>query len=1072
LDSQTDGPHAPPDPTTIAPAVVAVVVARNPGAWFEETMAALAEQDYPNLSVLVIDANSEPEVKPRVAQCAPGAFVRRLDDNPGYGAAANDVLDVVDGAAFFLMCHDDVDPAPDAVRVLVEEAYRSNAAIVGPKLVRWDDPTRLLQVGEGIDHAGYAVPLVERGELDQEQHDAVRDVFVVPGAFTLVRADLFAEIGGYDEGIDYLLDDLSLCWRAHVAGARVIVAPDARVRHLEALSVRRPVDDRRRLQARHRLRVLLSSCSPLGLLVAVPKLAVLNVAEVLYTLLVGRTRHARDVAGAWLWNLRRLDELRGARQQVREFRRVPDSEVRRFMARGSARFNQFLRGQIGGGDDRLGSLARTGREAAGVLRSGTFRVAAGVWFAIAIVLLAGSRHLLTRGVPAVGELVPFRTEPLDLLRQWASGWRTAGLGSESPNPTLLGMGGVLGFGFAGAMGLLRTVVTVGLLPIGALGAYRLARPVGSRYAQIAALLVYAAVPLPYNALSEGRWGVLALYAAAPPLVGLLARASRLAPFGTVDGTPGPGLRPRSTRQLILAVGVLTALVATVLPVAVLIVPAMAGALTVGSMLAYRTRGTPRLLWVGLGGAGVAVLLHLPWSLDFLVPGSTWSALTGPEGPGRGQELQDLLRFQVGPLGDAPLGWAFVVAAALPLLIGAAERHAWAVRGWTLAVASWGAAWLSARGDLPFTLPAPDVLLVPAATGLALATAMGVAAFQLDLRAHRFGWRQIASGLAATAVAIGTLPVLSAAVDGRWSMPAGDHSRALGFIDLEHEDSAFRVLWLGDPSALPLGSWALGDGLAYATSSQGTPRLEDLVVGSDDGRTGLLAEAVDLARSGQTARLGRLLAPMGIRYVVVPERLAPAPFANDPRPTPRGFRATLDAQLDLEPLDVPAGLSVYRNQAAFPARADLPLEDGAPPSGGISATAALDLSDAPGVLPDETSHLRWRGDVPDDAYVFVSAAHSERWQLVVDGREADLDKPFGWALGFPVEDGGEGTLRFRTPPLRYALLAAQALAWLLALRALLRVRVATAGRPLERPPEPDGWVVPVLEEREEREEVDA
>ena len=85
------------------------------------------------------------------------------------------------------------------------------------------------------------------------------------------------------------------------------------------------------------------------------------------------------------------------------------------MARGSARFSQFLRGQIGGGDDRLGGLARTGRDAAGVLRSGTFRVAAGVWAAIAVVFLAGSRHLITRGVPSVGELVPFTTGPVDLL---------------------------------------------------------------------------------------------------------------------------------------------------------------------------------------------------------------------------------------------------------------------------------------------------------------------------------------------------------------------------------------------------------------------------------------------------------------------------------------------------------------------------------------------------------------------------------------------------------------------------------------------------------------------------------
>ena len=70
--------------------------------------------------------------------------------------------------------------------------------------------------------------------MDQEQHDAVRDVFAVPGGATLIRADLFAAIGGYDDGIVGLGDDVDLCWRAHVVGARVLIAPAARVRHLEA----------------------------------------------------------------------------------------------------------------------------------------------------------------------------------------------------------------------------------------------------------------------------------------------------------------------------------------------------------------------------------------------------------------------------------------------------------------------------------------------------------------------------------------------------------------------------------------------------------------------------------------------------------------------------------------------------------------------------------------------------------------------------------------------------------------------------------------------------------------------
>ena len=1003
-------------------------------------MAAVAGQDYPNLSVLVIDAASQPELKPRVAHAAPGAFVRRLQTNDGFGAAANELLEVVEGAAFYLLCHDDVAPAPEVVRLMVEEAFRSNAAVVGPKLVAWDDPRRFLQLGEAIDRAGFVAPLVERGELDQSQHDVVRDVFVVPGACTLVRADLFAEIGGFDEAIDYHYDDVSLCWRARVAGARVIVTPDARVRHLEALGVRRPVDDRRRLQARHRLRTILTCTSGSGLVLALPRLVVLNVLEVLYALLVGRGGHARDISASWLWNLRRAGELREARRQVRSFRRVSDRDLRRLMISGSARFSQFVRGQIGRGEDRLSGLARSGREAAGVMRSGTFRTAAIVWAGVAIVLIAGSRHLLTREVPGVGQLVPFTASPLDLLRTWTGGWVGAGLGSESPAPTGLGLVGVAGTLMAGAVALLRTLLTVGLIPLGALAAYRLARPSGSRYAQLAALLVYVANPLPYNALAGGGWGALALYAAVPTLLALLARASRLAPFGPVGGPPGRGAHPRRLWTLVLAAAVVTALAVVVVPAAVLVLAAMALALVVGSLLVYQASGAGRLLVVGLGGAALAVLLHVPWSLDFVLPGTSWSAVVGPASAPQGSDLAAILRFEVGPLGAAPLGWAILVAAALPLLIGREERLGWAVRGWTLAIVFWGLAWASQRGDLlPVALPPPAVLLAPAAAGLALSTAMGVAAFGVDLPGYRFGWRQVASGLAAAALAVAVVPVLGAAFDGRWSMPAGDHARALAFVDADNDGRPFRVLWLGDPAALPLSGWEVDEGLAYATTEHGTPRLEDLWAGSDDGRTRLLADAFALARTGQTARLGRLLAPMGIGYVVVPERLAPAPFATEELPPPGDVVPTLIAQLDLEPLDVPAGLTVFRNQAFMPVRAELAEGTQLPEDGGIAAAAELDLSQVPRALSEQEGHLHWTGRVEEGSTVFLSASSSERWKLTVDGQDAARGKPFGWANSFEVPTSGEASLRFETSPLRYVLLGGQIVVWLWVLRALIRAR---------------------------------
>ena len=151
-------------PLDAAPAVVVVLVTRNPGPFLESALEGLRSQDYPTLSVLVVDAGSTVDPGPRVAAALPDAFVHRgPGSRPGFGGAANEALELVDGAAFFLVCHDDVVLAPDAIRLLVEEAYRSNAAIVGPKLVSSDDPEVLLEVGRSIDRLGGSHTGIEPG---------------------------------------------------------------------------------------------------------------------------------------------------------------------------------------------------------------------------------------------------------------------------------------------------------------------------------------------------------------------------------------------------------------------------------------------------------------------------------------------------------------------------------------------------------------------------------------------------------------------------------------------------------------------------------------------------------------------------------------------------------------------------------------------------------------------------------------------------------------------------------------------------------------------------------------------
>ena len=258
----------------------------------------------------------------RVAAVLPTAYVRRFEQNRGFGATVNEVRTMVDGADYFLVCHDDVALLPDTVHLMVEEAFRSNAGIVSPKVVSWDDPERLVHVGMAVDKGGSVTDRVQPNEIDHGQHDSVRDVFVAPGGCALIRADLFGELGGFDPTIVAMGEDLDLSWRAQVVGARIIVAPDARVRHLEELAGGARTIDQvlargdgrgpdpkhpvtlQELQRRHELLAVFKCYGPFHLIRVVPQVFLLALGEVIVAELAGNRARARAVIRAWRWNLR------------------------------------------------------------------------------------------------------------------------------------------------------------------------------------------------------------------------------------------------------------------------------------------------------------------------------------------------------------------------------------------------------------------------------------------------------------------------------------------------------------------------------------------------------------------------------------------------------------------------------------------------------------------------------------------------------------------------------------------------------------------------------------------------
>jgi len=1046
--------------------VVAVVVASEKGEWFEETLAALGAQDYPNQSVLVIDtgapdspARQTPDDPAfRVAAVLPDAYMRRPPDRSGFAALANDCLTTVQGAAFLVFCHDDIALAPDAVRLLVDEALRSNAGIVGPKLVDWDDTTHLLEVGLNVDKTAATRSLVDRGELDQEQHDSVRDVFAVPSAAMLVRCDLFFALGGFDASMDDHGADVDLCWRAQVAGARVIVAPAAVARHREGGS-EAPGDNPSHVRylARNHLRTMLKNYSFFHLVRVLPQAAMVTVVEALIAVFNRRWSEARSLLAAWPWNLRHLGQLRAQRRAVKATRSVPDSEVRRLQVRSSVRMSAYLRRRLDP-EERARALLAAGHQLVDRVGNRPTQVATGLLILMTLAVIVGSRFLLSGNLPAVGQFAPFPGVS-NLLSQYLHGWRTTGMGTGAASPPAFAALGVGAVALLGHVALLQKILILAVWPVAALGAWRLGHALRSGLGRIVAVVVYLAVPLSYDSLARGHWDGLVAYAAAPFLLRHLGRLAGLPPFAA-EGDVGPTRRRVEILGLVLALAVLGAFVPSI-GLAVLLTSI---GILVGSLLAGEAEKAARGVAATVVALVGAILLLLPWSIDQL--GGGWASLVGAAPPtARAFGLGALLRFQVGPIGAGVLGWAVLVAAALPLVLAQGWRLAWAVRCWSVALVCIAVAWAAGRGWFPIHPQSPDVLLAPAAAALAAAAALGAAAFEFDLSGYRFGWRQIASAVAGVAVMLAVLPILGGARDGRWGLPPIALSRSLAYTAQKQAEGSFRMLWLGDPEVLPLGSWDIGGGLAYATSRDGTPVGTDNLPGPASDATRTIVSAIGQAERGDTSRLGRLLAPMAVRYLVLPRQLGAGGTQGPQRPPPATLTRGLASQLDLRLLPSDPATIVYENVAWGPGR-EIAVGTKVTPEAANALGAGADLTGGTPVLAGK-GPVQFAGNLPPTGpsgpqsgqasgpsgpqsgqvgQVLVSEAPSPNWELSVAGRSAPRTSAFGVANAYQVGGAGHGVLGYRTPIFRYALLVLGIVLWVGAVQAFTRLRRRLVSEP--------------------------
>lgn len=896
------------------------------------------------------------------------------------------------------LLHDDCAPEPDALAQLLRvvenehELGRDDIAVVGPKLRGWYDRRQLLEVGVTIANSGRRWTGLDRREQDQGQHDHVRPVLSVSTAGMLVRRDIFEELGGFDRRLPLMRDDVDLCWRATAAGHRVLIAPEAVVRHAEASSrERRTVDCVGRTAASpHKV----DKAGAVYTLLVNTRTAVLPwvllrlvVGTVVRTLayLVGKVPgQALDEIRGLMGTLLRPERIIAGRRrrgrpvidkvEMRALFPPPGATVRATVEQAAGSLVGRSDPEVTSGAGRHGSAVESGPggDDADFLEIEQFarlkRVARKpgpvLFLVLLFVSLIACRELLGGGALAGGALLPAPAESGELWSRYLDAWHPVGAGGTQSAPPYLALVAMLASTLLGSTGLAVTVLLVCSVPLAGFTAYFASRPlVESRLLRAWAAVVYAFLPAATGALAGGRIGTAVLAVLLP----LIARAG-VAASGLANSSDARGSW-RATWAYALLLTVATAFTPIIWPIALL--------LGVGLLAVRRTDITAYGLRF-LAQFGVPLLVLAPWSLSLLPFGFFREA--GLEYGASAASALDLLGASPGGPGTVSgLMLIGVVLAALAALLRSERqlgiRTAWVVAllGFLFAVLSNGSTWAG-----PATLVYGIALLA--------AALLGADGARSRVAEQSFGWRQPVAALIAFTAAAGPLLVAAGwmirGADG--PLERRDPVQVPAFVAEESgtRDQA-RTLVLDSDSSAHVG---------YMLVRGSGARLGDAELAVADGENAKLDKIVANLVAGSGADQADQLGAFAVRYVLVHKG------------APREVTRVLDATPGLSRLSEQNGSALWR--------IDRQVSRAAIVAGSGSGTAAAEPQ-AVAAGPVEIHTTVPAGS--DGRVLRLADSVDDGWTATLDGKELTPTTVDGWAQGFELPaDGGRLDVTYDDP----------------------------------------------------------
>jgi GT2 family glycosyltransferase len=232
--------HLTPGPHEIRDGVVSVILVNYKGA--EDTIACLRffdQVDWPKnrLELIVVENDSGDGSLERIRAACPDARVVPSGANLGFAGGCNFGVDQATGQ-YIAFINNDARPGRTWISAAVE-AMESDPSIggVASKVLDWD--------GKLVDYVDGSLTWFGMGYkreaewVDDGSYDTPKDVLFGTGAAFFMPANLFREVGGFDERFFMFYEDVDLGWRLNLLGWRVRYVPESVAYHRHHVTMKK-----------------------------------------------------------------------------------------------------------------------------------------------------------------------------------------------------------------------------------------------------------------------------------------------------------------------------------------------------------------------------------------------------------------------------------------------------------------------------------------------------------------------------------------------------------------------------------------------------------------------------------------------------------------------------------------------------------------------------------------------------------------------------------------------------------------------------------------------------------------